>query len=323
MQDNLALFNVAAHTDLSRLNPEQVALLNLTCELAADQIHHFRWSIRSMYTCDHFDPANILRWGLDAGIFQGEEALIYKAIDTLEDRPEFLTAKEVAKRLELADGACPMCGFKITFYGAGRHKPGMSDTAMRCSHFVYDSVHDPEQTVRRAKSWKSGRWPYSWGERDADDDGRAIERKSDLAVHCTGCRRHSAETLLTRRLLTALTDFIEAARDEKYHALGSSPTSALEGKGEKTWLTLRSLVQKLLDEEHCEFRLNDAGLKLYSKGLQVSYSNRGDVTFRVYVGGDQAKDYEAFVTFANQRLHELEIADVKSNGRMLVCEAVA
>lgn len=326
MSDNDALFEVARHTDLSRLSPAMVESVETIADLARDD-GYYRAFVSMKRGCDLYDVPAMLRWAQSEGLLS-DSLDVFLAIEALEDRPACFTAAEVEKRMAMSDGHCPMCGNRPSFHEKGAYEPNMYRVLGHCGHFQYNSVHDVEAALRHPKTWQGGRWPFSFGQRRADDEGHFLpdwgSRASvhELSTHCQSCRRGSAESLVTRRLVTVLTDMVETARDPSFHALGASPTSALDARETLVALRIRQLARKIVEQKIGEFRLNDAGLKLYSNGLQVDYSHPGKVTFSARVGGDQAQDYAAFVEFANARLAELGIREVKSSGRSLACDEV-
>lgn len=322
MSHNTDLFDVSRHTDLSRLTAKMVELVGTVSELATSD-GYFRAFVSIQRGCDLFDVPAMLRWAMEEGLVSANDPEVFAAIDALEDRPAYFTAVEVEKRMAIADGACPMCGTHISFHKRGAYQPGMYQVLGHCGHFKYNSVHDPEVVLRQAKSWCGGRWPYSFGEPLADASGNELpgwsssKHKRELSTHCRGCRHGSAETLITRLVVAALNDFVRVAQDKTYHGFGSSPTSALDGCETAVSMRVRQWAKKIVEQESSEFRLNNAGLKLYSHGLKVDYSTPGKVTFSVRVGGDQARDYAAFVEFANARLAELGILEVNTNNSNL------
>lgn len=326
MSYNLDLFKVIAHTDLTRLSPKMVALVDTVSELATES-GYFRAFASIQRGCDLFDAPSMLRWAMDEKLLSPTDPDLFTAIELLEDRPAFFTAEEVEKRMAIADGHCPMCGNLPSFHAKGAYQPGMYQVLGHCGHFRYNSVHDVDAVLRDPKCWDGGRWPYSFGQRMADENGNLLSSwssgsdKHEISTHCRGCRHGSAETLITRRLVTALTDFVKAAQDKSYHGLGASPTSALDGCETVVAMRVRQWAKKIVEQESCEFRLNQAGLKLYSRGLAVDYSHPGKVTFSVRVGGDQARDYASFVEFANDRLAQLGILEVKTTNGALVSSA--
>lgn len=299
------------HHFIADLSDTTVETLNVLAAMAEDRSgwgHYLAFICDK--TCDCFDVSMLARWGV-------EEGLCTQTVvdEVMRGRKPYFTAQEVDARMKIADGSCPMCGAEISFSQKGAHAEGMYTVIGHCGHFRYNNVHSTD-VVREARAWSGGRWPH-WDIRVADDNGEPANGFTRVRSCCTGCRRDSARDVLLERVERILTEMVCAGRDEKFRGeYQSCPTSNFDAHwnlpgntlDERVVQHIRQAARKIVDENMCEFRLNGAGLKLYTRGLRVNFRN--EITFGMHVGGDQASSYPAFVAFANGLIEESCVGNI-------------
>lgn len=129
-------------------------------------------------------------------------------------------------------------------------------------------------------------------------------------------RSHAAFTMRPK-VVTVLTEMLTRGQNPDWIGLGSSPVSYVqcrfctEGIAHTGFLcsheqrTIERYADEIVNGDQHEYRLNGAGLKLYTRGVRVGYDL--SVTFSMNVWGDQRADYPQFVEFANARLDELQL----------------
>lgn len=281
--------------------PASVAdYLDIMCELVRDDVPYYRDAVQN---CDVFDTLRLLNWLRASGHVSGaDEALWKQAHDALlANRSVYMTAAEVDARMNLANGACPLCGYEVSF-SSEPHVHGFAVTS-RCGHWRFDYVHNVDEAVRHPKAWSGKRWPYSWDRKIARDDGSPLVQ--DISYHCTSCRTADAHRIFGDKVLQFLTEAVELAQTPGWSKPGWSHACSDAGREERS---LDGMARKIVEDDSHEFRLNGAGLKLYTRGVKVGFM-RGELSFNMRVGGDQASDYPEFVQWANKRLAELKLTE--------------
>jgi hypothetical protein len=250
--------------------------------------------------------------------FRAEEATMW--IES--NQTPFMTKAEVDLRMQHADGTCPMCGI-LPSISAEANERGHHHVFTSCQHFPYTDVQDLDGCMRRVSTFSGNRWPYlKWSnEKIADDRGQPLEKPKKLyfSSHCGHCRELDAKAHFTRELETLFTGWMDDDKPEwSYNyrpdreVVGPSPVTELHGRflpcsahadGRRDHI--RRLVRRMVNGDLSEFRLNNAGLKLYVHGVDVPLDYlRGKLTFSVNVGGDQRESYAAFVEHANRQIRD-------------------
>jgi hypothetical protein len=277
--------------------------LDIVCELVRDNIPYYH---RAVQNCDVFDTVHVLTWLRDNGHVTGaDEALWKQAHDALlANRNVYMTAAEVEGRMKAADGACPFCGFQIS-YSTEENDRGGSFAFSRCSHWRFDYVGQTDQSVmlRHPKSWAGKRWPYSWDRKIARDDGSPL--MLEMSLHCNTCRTADAHRIVGARVHQFLIEAVEKAQTPGWSNPGWSHACSATVREERS---LERMARDIVTDDSHEFRLNGAGLKLYTRGVKVGIMRR-EVQFNMRVGGDQASAYPEFVEWANNRLAELKLTE--------------
>jgi hypothetical protein len=328
--EDVDLFHFRRHANLDGIDEGALVLMDTVAELARDNVM-YKHVFAMEHGCDLFDIGMIADWAAEEGLVTAQIVEAIKA-----NRTPFLTAAEVSKRLEIADGSCPLCGTTPSFSALGAHKEGCYTRSGHCGHFGYDNIHDLS-FLRTAPAWQGARWPYILGEKVAGDDGYPLRRESrTLKYCCTGCRTTSVYEVIGNRVGAVLLDMVAAGRDQKYWSRDNCPTfggaggldpEAKQSVGEeilseRTLANVRSWVRQILERGHNEFRLNGCGLKLYTRGIQEHGGWRTTVTFDMFVGGDpwEREMFKAFVTRANDLIRSEKLRNLYAAGSTLECQ---
>jgi hypothetical protein len=292
--------------------------LDLVSGLLQDDVGYYR---NALPTCDVFDVVNMLDWLRERGLVSGDAdlAVWQQARDVVSgSRNVYMTKAEVESRLAHADGHCPFCGSRPSFSSEANDK-GYFHCSSRCSHFRFDLVQDIEGCLRHAKAWSGKRWPYSWDRQIAREDGTPLV--DEISHHCTDCRTADAHRIFKAKVVGVLREMATNALQPDWQERGGGYAlsglrcgfcqDGLEHTGQPCKhqeATLARWAGDIVTEKNGEFRLNGAGLKLYTRGIHVGFM-RGEITFNMRVGGDQAAYYGRFVEWANTRLGELKLTE--------------
>jgi hypothetical protein len=282
--------------------PEAVGdYLDIVCELVRDNVPYYH---RAVQKCDVFDTVNVLDWLRDNGHVGGADETLWKqAHDALlANRNVYMTAAEVEARMKSADGACPFCGFHISFSSEPNER-GLYHAFSRCGHWRFDYVHNVDEALRHPKSWSGKRWPYSWDRKVARDDGSPLI--DEISTHCPTCRTADAQRIFAARVHQFLVEAVEKAQTPGWSKPGWGHACSYTVREERS---LEKMARDIVTDDSHEFRLNGAGLKLYTRGVKVGIMMR-HVQFNMRVGGDQASAYPEFVEWANNRLDELKLTE--------------
>jgi hypothetical protein len=166
--------------------PAHVAeALDLASDLAASSPGLFYW-FRHAEDPDSFDRVRLLEFVAFFGVHTTEEekAEWRKITDWVrKHQAPYMCKDEVDLRIKNADGHCPLCGGHVGRIGS-EPKGDRGYRMSRCGHFKFDYVPDPDESVRHARSWFGGRWPYDQVSRQplADDNGQPLVRERSSAV---------------------------------------------------------------------------------------------------------------------------------------------
>ena len=305
---NTELFSWREHYDVGQFSANLASLLDLLTELFRGDAQYFHFATRK--GCDIFDFETMLRFADHEGIIDlASRAAWQEGMELASSRPSYMTVDEVQKRLTLANGSCPFCGDVPSFYE--RYAKGIEHVMGHCHHLTIGAADDPETALRRPRVWEGYRWPYDFtGRLLAKSDGSSL-RDRMLSAHCIHCRKQDAVRRLAPKVQAVLTDLLAASRQAQYASFGSSPLTAITCPNcnatgapcEHEARKINMMTAQILNDEQSEFKLNGAGLKLYSRGVHVSHGFSGDVSFSMRVSPlDQGKDYPAFVSYATERI---------------------
>lgn len=315
------LFDWRLHVPQSLVTLEGAAYLDVVCSLANADVDYYHYS--TMNGCDLFDVVRMLDWVDDRGLVTaGERSLFNSTRTALLNRPEFMTADEVAARLANSDGHCPLCSSRVSFH-TEPDSDGYFHVLSHCHHFRIGAVKDVEDVLRNYPgAWEGARWPHYFGERTAKANGEPL-RPGRISHHCRNCRTADATRVFQSKVEAVLTELVIAGQNPDWRGLGSSPVSRqhctrcsdgivhTSSLCEHERVGISRLASEIVTGEQGEFRLNGAGLKLYTRGVRVTFMD-GEITFSMNVWGDQRDSYPAFVEFANRRFAELELHQYSS-----------
>lgn len=315
---NFDLFNWRLTNPSVNISAACADYLDLVSGLCQDDVLYYR---RTIQKCDVFDVVNMLDWFHDSGLVSSDtdRQLWQASRDAIvSSRRLFMTAEEVESRLKHAEGHCPFCGFRPSFSSEPDSK-GFYHCISHCGHFRFNLVQDIEGCLRRAKTWDGARWPYSWDRQVALADGTPL-LPDEISSHCQHCRETDAKRVFRGRVLSVLKEMAVKAQTEGWapHGWGGAFSvlrcgfcnDGVEHTGslcKHQEARLEQWASDIVNTQNDEYRLNGAGLKLYTRGLTVGF--RRDLGFNMRVGGDQAAHYPHFVAWANARLAELKLTE--------------
>lgn len=220
------------------------------------------------------------------------------------NRPMYFCDAEVERRMKIADGDCPMCGFTPSFHGPDHNQRRSMMT--RCNHIMNFSVEgDTDKFLRQARVWEGKTWPFAWMQGHKVTAGGKI-LVENASAPCQGCLEMEAVENMER----ALFKLIEDGQHQRFTKPGwSSPVSYYcEGSSDQVYMRVKRAIAEAHDSfsDSKEMRLNGAGLKLFIKPVRSGTRIR-EINCGMRVGGDQVNDYPGFQEFAHGLFAEMGI----------------
>jgi hypothetical protein len=306
--------------------PSDVAdYLDLVASLVKDD-GFYPHRTANLHTCAIDDPIVMLhhvrREGLCSTV--ADHRLYDRAVASVrQHRQAFFCDAEIDRRMKLAGGSCPMCGFVAVFHG-GDDSSGYRGQMMHCQHNLGHRVKaaDIEAYLRRPSSWQGSTWPYAWmaGNKLTLASGKPFSSDGCGRTPCLGCQEMEAY----ERMEQALSKLVGESGLERFAKPGwSSPVSEYVCKWDSSaacgaqdttacdhvYMQIKRVMHKAQDGwgGSTELRLNGAGLKLYIQPVRRTNMSGSQITFGMRVGGDQVNDYPGFQAHAHQLFTELGV----------------
>jgi hypothetical protein len=321
--DDLDLWSFRAHANIRGIDDSVLELMDTVADLAQDSAEY-----RHLFaTCDHFDMVAMARWAHHNGII---EPGVLRAVEV--NRTPYLAAEEVRKRMNIARGACPMCGHITRFSEKGAHgQKGYHHAYPGCGHFVYNDVSDTA-IVYQPKAWMRGRWPYFMGETLAKADGTPKEAEHPFLICCQGCRKTSALDYLQQRVEDVLLDLVRLGRDRAYWDRDCCPTDEIDGDAktaspsdalpEMLVKRIQHLAYQCVRSDHRQIALSKAGCTVHFTGVDVDPRQHiGQIRFDMSVLSD-IDYFGKFRAYANEKIEGLKMHRLRSSSSKIECEAV-
>jgi hypothetical protein len=230
----------------------------------------------------------------------------------------FYSDAEVDRRLQQADGNCPLCGFRCEVERGGDSRRAV---VRRCHHFI--STHttgDVEKQLKLPRVWSGRHWPYErYSGRKLTGDHPAA-RFADDATECAGCMAMHQYVAMEDALFQLAHDGYEP---EKSHEFGCPVAGLLCPRGacnfscgsqgklkcDGSYLAVKRLMQEADDgysgsKEVC---LNGAGLKLLLEAPRTPMMGPAAVSSFMCIAGDQVDKYPGFAEHAHKLFESMGI----------------